>query len=526
MDTQTQVPRTRTQLFIQPRLLTSLTLLGILAVLMWLRLFNILLLPIYYDEALHLGRAQQALAEHTVLIGTEGGKYLVIWLQALTLAFAQNDLLAARVLSSIIGLLAGIGCYLLARHLYERDDVALVAVVLYAISPFVLFFDRMAMADGLLSALGIWSCLLSLLVVRQQRWWQAAALGIILGMASATKLNGLLFLAFPLLAAWLWRDGRPLRRVLPTVLVAWVIAVLWLLPSLLDFAPQYHSIIERSWLESAEKDISLSTRLAHNLDAIGTTLWTYLTPPILILALAEALRALRQRDKASYFLALAALITPAFFFLTAGVDKFHTRYILPAFPLLLIMAARGILALVDWLCKHTSRLVSGLRIGLLAGIVLLCSMPALRFDYLLVTDPPRAPWISKDHSLYVTGPLAGYGVLDASAYLRGQADELGLIIVVKRTDNTKRTGAWAYYLNQPNVLLEAINLKYAEPQELIQALYDAPGPVFVVLDRPFEDVYAADFTDGPYALYSTLVATFPRPGDESRIEVYQVQPQP
>jgi hypothetical protein len=57
-------------------------------------------------------------------------------------------------------------------------------------------------------------------------------------------------------------------------------------------------------------------------------------------------------------------------------------------------------------------------------------------------------------------------------------------------------------------------------------LHNAPAPVFVALDRPFEDRYASDFIEGPYAPYSTLVATFPRPGDTSRIEVYRLMPQP
>ena len=124
------------------------------------------------------------------------------------------------------------------------------------------------------------------------------------------------------------------------------------------------------------------------------------------------------------------------------------------------------------------------------------------------------------------GSLAGYGVIDASAYLREQADELDMIIVVKRTDNQKRTGAWGYYLNRPNILLIAMNLKYADPQELIQTLNNAPAPVFVALDRPIEDRYAADFANGPYAPYSTLVAAFPRPGAASRIEVYRIEPKP
>jgi 4-amino-4-deoxy-L-arabinose transferase-like glycosyltransferase len=505
---------------------TLLILAIVLVGLVWLRTFHPLLLPIYYDEALHIERAERTLTERTLLMGTEGGKYLEIWLIALILPFTEDPLLTARLLSAVFGLLGGIGCYLLARHLYRRVDVALIAVALYAMAPYLLFFDRLAMSDGLLSALAIWGLLLSLLAVRQGRWWQALALGLCLGLAAATKLNGFLILTFPILVAWLWRDKSPLPRVLSTLLIAWLLAIPWLLPSLLDFIPQYESTIERSWMSSTAKGIPHITRIGYNLNAIIRTLWIYLTPPILLLTLIEIGQSLRRRDKATWSLALAALIFLLFFLLAAGIDKFHPRYILPTYPFLLILAARGLVSLADWFWERIPLTNPWLRSGLLVGMVLLVSLPALRFDHQILTNPPQAPWLPRDRQVFVDGSLAGYGVIDASTYLREQADELGMIIVVRRTDNQKRTGAWGYYLDRPNILIVAINLKYADPQELIQALRDAPAPVFVALDRPSEDRYVAEFTDGPYAPYSSLIATFPRPGGASRIEVYRVRPQP
>jgi 4-amino-4-deoxy-L-arabinose transferase-like glycosyltransferase len=498
----------------------------ILIVLVWLRTFRPMLLPMFHDEGLHISRAQRALSEHTLVMGTEGGKYLQVWLLALILPGASDPLLNARALSAATGLLAGVGCFLLARRLYERDDVALVATIFYAITPYTLFFDRMGLADGLLTALAIWSLLLSLITVRQSRWWSSLALGLCLGLAAATKLNGVLFLTFPMLVAWLWQDECPLRHTLPRLLVAWLLAVPWLLPALLDFTPQYKSTVARSWVDSAEDGIPHLNRLGQNLSTIATTLWTYLTLPYLLLALVEVVRSLWRRDKASWLLTLAALVTMAFFFFTAGVDKFYPRYILPAFPFLLIMAARSLVGLADWLWEHAPQTMPLLRQALLAGLVLLICLPALRFDYLLLTEPTKTPWLPIDRWQYVDGWPAGYAVVDATAYLRQQADELGAIIVVKRATSEMRTGAWVHYLDRPNIILNAINFRQTNPHELIQALNNAPAPVFVALDRPSEDPYATDFTDGPYVPYSTLVATFPRPGDASRIEVYRVQPKP
>jgi len=503
-----------------------LALAGVLLVLIALRLFNLLQLPMFHDEALHIGRAERVLTDGTLLVGTEGGKYLQLWLLAPLLPLFDNPLLASRLLAAVVGLLGSVGCYLLARYLYQRDAVALVAAALYATAPYVLFFDRLGLADGLLSTLAIWSLLLSVVTVRQGRWWQTLSLGLCLGLAVATKLNGILFLLFPLAAAWLQRGNRPWSRVLPGILVAWCLALPWLLPSLLNLIPQYKSTIARSWADSQVEGISHLTRLGQNLGIMVTTLWTYLTPPLFLLALIEMGPFLRRRDRASWLLALSALVTLVFFLLTAASHKFYPRYLLPAFPFLLILAARALVALTRWLQRQVPRLRSVPHGALLALLTILVSLPAVHFDTILLTDPPRAAWLPIDRWQYIDGWPAGYGLIDAAGDLRQRAEELGTIVVVKRATSQMRAGAWMYYLDQPNILLQAINLKHADPQSLIQDLEQSPFPIFVVLDLPSEDRYVTDFTQGPYAPYSTLIATHPRPGGTSRIEIYRMTSTP
>ena len=498
-----------------------LILLGISVALIGLRTFSLLLLPMFYDEALHISRAQSILTEHTLLVATKGGKFLHTWLIALVLPLADNPLLAARALSVVMGVLAGIGCYLLARHLYQRDDVALIAVALYALAPFTLFHDRMALADGLLNALGIWSLLFSLVAVRQGRWWQILGLGVCLGSAVATKLSGITLASFPLLAAWLWRGDLSRRRIWLTVLAAWLLLIPGLLPAGLDITEQYESTVSHSWVGSEIAGSAYPALLSQNLGAIAAILWNYLTPPLLLLALAEVGLSLRQRDKSTWLLALAALVTPIFFLLIVN-EKFYPRYLLPAAPFLLILAARCLVALTDWLRERQPWPARRFRWGLLAGLFLLASPFAIQFDYLLLTDPPRAAWMPSDHWQYVAGWPAGYGVIDAVAYLRQQADELGAIVAVKRNSVRMNAGSWVHYLNQPGISLEPIDFDRKDPQSLIQPLGNTHAPVFVILDYPQEERFTDAFVKGPYAPYSTLVATFPRPGGESQVQVYRI----
>ncbi len=495
----------------------SVIRLGILAGLMALRTINLLLLPISCDEAAHISWGQYILANHTFAPNTDVGKYLQPCLLALVLPLADNPLLAARALSGAIGLLAGIGCYLLARRLYQREDVALVAAALYALAPFLLFHDRMALVDGLLSALAIWGLLFSLIVVRQGRWWQVLALGLCLGAAIAAKLSGIIFAAFPLLAAWLWRGDLLRRRVWLAVLAAWLLSMPWLLPAGLDTTHQYKSIISHSWVGVGMTGSAYPVLLGHNLGFIASTLWSYLTPPLMLLALVEAGLSLHRRDKSAQMLTLAALVTLAFFFLTVS-EPFFPRYLLPAFPFLLILAASGLVALADWLWQHKPWPIQRFRWALLAGLFLLANSFAVRFDYLLLTDPPRASWVPLDYEQYIVGWSGGYGAADAAAYLRQQADELGAINLLY--DNAT---PWPYSSNRPGIYLRHVDLGKTIQPSSVRILRESGATFFVVLDRPRDDENAAVLTNGPYAISSTLVGTFPRPGGQSRIEVYRIK---
>jgi hypothetical protein len=328
---------------------------------------------------------------------------------------------------------------------------------------------------------------------------------------------------------WYEHGAHPPRRIWRILLISWLLILPWLIPSLLDFTTQYESAMEHSWESAGGNGISPLTRWVDNFSAIILTLWNYITPFLFLLALAEIVRSLLRRDKTAWLLLLAALDTLIFFCLMA--DQIHYRYILPAFPFLLVLAAYNLVVMAHWLWKQIPALTPRFRSIFLVGLMLLVSLHALRFDYLLLTDPPHAPWLSGDRYFFIDSPLSGYGIVEASGYLRQQADQLGRIIVVikrandhKPIEREKRTSVWRYYLNRSDIRLEPIDLR-ATPQELIQALHNTSAPVFVALDRPSEDAYAIGLTEGAYTSYSDLVATFPRPG-LSRIEVYRLIAKP
>ena len=85
--------------------------------------------------------------------------------------------------------------------------VAVTASLLYFLVPFVFFYDRMIMPDGLLTTLGIWTMIFCLWVVRQRHIGWAFAAGLVICLASLTKLSGLAYLVIPLAAFILFKPS-------------------------------------------------------------------------------------------------------------------------------------------------------------------------------------------------------------------------------------------------------------------------------------------------------------------------------
>jgi hypothetical protein len=198
------------------------------------RLVDLMRLPVFLDEAMHLDWAFRTASTGQLVGHTDGGRYLPIWTYAVVAARAEDPLRAARLCSVASGLAAALGLAWLGR-LLGSPQAGLLAAFLYVAAPFTLLYDRMALVDSLLSALLIYALVFSVLWARTARRLWAIGLGLVAGAAGLTKLPGLLLLSLPAAVALSSRSSRRpmLRRQL-----AWAygIAFVLLLPLYLDLA--------------------------------------------------------------------------------------------------------------------------------------------------------------------------------------------------------------------------------------------------------------------------------------------------
>jgi len=159
------------------------------------RLINLVLLPVFADEAIYIRWAQIIFddANWRFIPLTDGKQPLFMWLASTLVPFLQDPLFAGRMVSVIFGFLSLVGVYVFSRYTFGKR-AAFFAAFLYIFLPFTLFYDRLAVVDGMLLSLGVWTLVFSLFLMRHPTLGVSFLLGIILGASLLTKSTGFFFL--------------------------------------------------------------------------------------------------------------------------------------------------------------------------------------------------------------------------------------------------------------------------------------------------------------------------------------------
>src|SRR3989344_4878367 len=209
--------------------------------------------PIFADEAIYVRWAQVMRAEPTLrfLPLSDGKQPLFMWSMIPLLKLFSDPLIAGRMLSVICSLATGIGIFLLTYLLFKNKKVSLIATLLYALSPFAVFFDSMALVDSMLASFAVWTLYLGLLTAQKLRLDYAMLTGFALGGASLTKSPWIFFAGFlPLSAIFLGWPRRPGDKFKTLVTYALLLLVTFTLSltiyNILRLGPNFHLISSRN----------------------------------------------------------------------------------------------------------------------------------------------------------------------------------------------------------------------------------------------------------------------------------------
>ena len=395
--------------------------LGLVALYLATRLTGLGLLPVFLDERLHLRWALWVAEGERLRLPFISGRGLNVYLLAGVVPHVDDLVLAGRLLTVAVGALALLACHELARSLFG-PRAALLAALLYVACPFTLFHDRMVLNDAFLTAFVALLLLASVRLARSPGWGPGLLAGGALGLAVLSKTTGLLFAAVPPLAVALLASPGDRRRALGPLGAGYALAAaaaaypLWLF---FDRSAELQGAIG-----VREDEAGRAANVLSNLQDAAGWLWRYWTPLVVLLAAAALLLAVRGRARReTALLALSALVPVAA--LVAVAQIWYPRYLLPATVPALVLAASAADAGLTWAAAWKGR--AGQAAAAIALVV--ASAPALRFDWMLWTDPSRAPLPYLDRFQYVVGWPSGYGVRDTVAFVKAELDRRRAVTV-------------------------------------------------------------------------------------------------
>lgn len=413
------------------------------------RLVNLLILPIFADEAIYVRWSQVMRSEPTLrfLPLSDGKTPLFMWVLIPFLKVFSNPLVAGRFLSVAAGLGTLIGVWALGTYLFNRK-IAWVTSFLYVIVPYAFFFDRMALVDSFLNFWGIWSLFLAVLLVKTLRLDASMILGIVIAGGVLTKPTGWFFLLSLPLSLLLFSFKKVFLFRLVRLFGLWIISLVFVFLgyNILRLGPNFQLIAIRN----RDYAFTASEVLKHPLDPflphlgdIWVWFGTYLTWPVFIFAIAGSIFILWKKDIKGILILLWVAIP---LLVQAEIAKvFTARYLIFNATPALFLSGVFIVSFLDVVGKKTGR------IGQVLVIVLLSILPFI-FILTFLSNPEKAPLPKNERSGYLEEWTAGQGIPEIASYIRERAkDGRQIVVGSEGYFGTPLNGLEIYLDRLPNV---------------------------------------------------------------------------
>lgn len=458
--------------------------LGIFAVVLYLatRLYNIMSLPLFTDEAIYTRWSQIARFDPNwrFISLTDGKQPSFVWIDMVFMKFTSDPLLAGRLVSVFAGFLAMVGLFFLAKELFGKR-VGIIAAFLYIIYPFSLVYDRMALYDSLVAAGAVWSLFFEILLIKHKRLDLALILGMVLGASVLTKTSGFFFIYLLPFSLLLFDFKNKKRKEL---FIRWgILAVVSVV-----FAYAYYSILRLSpFLNIIEEKNSifvypLKDWITHpfrffvgNWSGMWDWLVRYATlPTLLLVASSFFIKAKKTPEKLLLF---SWFILP-FVALALFGNVLYPRFIFFMTMPLLVLAAFTLSELLERAKNNVHKI-----------IVLSFFIAAMVFsDYLILKDFARAPIPYSDLEQYINGWPAGGGTNEVIEYLRKESKKGKIYVATLGTFGSLPTYAVEIYLgDNRNIDKRGIYPVPSEmPKDLLERAKIMPVYIFVSNQEEFE----------------------------------------
>lgn len=446
----------------------------------FIRFFHLNSLPVFADEAIYIRWAQVMRAEPTLrfLPLSDGKQPLFMWVVIPFFKLFSDPLLAGRFVSVLTGIGTIFGVFTASYILFGNKKISLLASLIYAVSPFSVFFDRMALTDSMLAMFGIWIFAFSAISIKYLRFDLAMVTGFVLGGALLTKSPSLFFsLLIPATVLLLTRVGK-IHKKFKINLRAFVIFVPtyiigYGMYNILRLGPNFHLLK----LRNADYVYPLNHLFQNPFDPLLAHLrgifdyFVKLGPwPLIALFVIGLVVGYKKYKKQTILLILWGLVP---IIINSEFAKVMTaRYILFSLSFLYIIAAISIESLT------LLRKVTLLSIFLF--VILSLNFHRLLFSNVKAISLPRT-----ERSGYLEEWTSGYGIREAAEYVKGvnQKDpNLPIVVGTEGFFGTLPDGL-SIYLNQiPNITVIGVGLGFDKVPESLVNSRKAGNTTFLLIN--------------------------------------------
>lgn len=368
-----------------------------------IRAHQIEALPPFNDESLHIRRAEQVWTFQNPDVSFTVGKLLAYYWYGIFHPARLDAIFVTRTVTGLFALMglaasAGIG-----RRLFG-GSAGMLALLMLAFAPYMIFFDRLALTDPITTAIGMITVWASLRMLDYPRkLWAGMAVGLLCTLTILAKLIGLPFAGIPVLAVAILGSGtlgqrweayrRPLLACYLTV--AGLLTPFFLRVVYKELTGNRISVVDTHLINTQTPLETLQTNIGQLFEAL--TVFNH--PLFMGLALLMSVAGLWFRPRPAVFLLAGLLAVWGFSLATGGA--LSERYLQLGVPFFFLLVAGGMVRF---------RLAWG-GVALWIGLFCLPFIVHSWNDPRLNIYPARARWE------YFTNFSAGYGLVDAAEVL-------------------------------------------------------------------------------------------------------------
>lgn len=464
------------------------------------RVQNLTSIPVFCDEAIYIRWAQIIQSEETLRFvpQSDGKQPLFMWINAVTLKIFSDPLISGRLISVFSGFgIAVIISFItvilinyqekqlniflfLKNSLSKNYPLFLFVFLIYSLTPFVFFFDRLALADNLLSFFGVLSLLLSILLSKYPRLDLSILLGFSLGLAWLTKSPAIYFIVLSIFT-FIYLNYKKIKIWFYPFISSFIGFLIY---NILRLGPQFHQIALRN------KDYvwTISEILKHPLDPLKPHLANafdlylrYLSWPVLIAFIIGIFIFIKNKRKPvrpaggldirNYLILLAWWLLPLIAN-SALAKVFTARYILFTLPPLIILFSLSIWTFLDKIKNNLLKLI----------ILLLIFSLNINFIYKISTNPFDQILASSETG-YLEGWTSGWGIKEASDYLKKQALHSNVIVGTEGSFGTLPEGFQIYVNKVKQLTVIGQGLDFATIPDNLKNAKDFGDDVYLLINK-------------------------------------------